>query len=299
MSDYWDRDPAPPGHYLPPGSRQPYPPSQTGWGAPPPTPGPPPVWPAPPGHNPYPPAGYYPPVAFGPPWPPPQPARRSRKWIWFAAAAVVVVGAVVGLVVWLAAPPPTRAGVALTELDDGVRIGYPAAPLTIDIFDEPICPPCSQFVTSSSSDLRRAVTSGKIALRYHLLNFLDGRSASGDYSTRAVAASACVAETKNPTMYADFYVDLFASNFQPAEHATTDRTDAELANLAQAVGAPASASDCITSRRLVDVAKTKASNAQTTLKDLNTEITTPQVFNGTTKVEELTPGWVDGLMKSS
>ena len=116
--------------------------------------------------------------------------------MWFTATAAVVFGGVVGLVVWLAAPPPARPSVAITELDDGVRIGYPTAPVTIDIFDEPICPPCSRFVTSSSADLQRAVNAGKIVLRYHLLNFLDGRSASGDYSTRAVAASFCIAETK-------------------------------------------------------------------------------------------------------
>ncbi len=315
MSDYWERDPTSPGGHPPPVYRQPYPPQPAGWNTPQPhqpgpphVPGPPVIWPPSSSQNPYPPARYpsgvptgppYPPAAFGPPWQQPPRARRAKKWMWFVATAAVVVGGVVGLVVWLAAPPPARPSVALTEIDDGIRIGYATAPVTIDIFDEPICPPCSQFVTSSSADLQRAVNAGKIVLRYHLLNFLDDRSASGDYSTRAIAASACVAETKNPMTYPNFYVDLFASNFQPAERATTDRTDAELAHLAQSVGAPASVGDCIMSRRLLEAAKAKASNAQATLKELNSEINTPEVFNGSTKVNETSPGWVDGLMKSS
>jgi serine/threonine-protein kinase len=319
MSDHREHDSAPPGGRPPPDHRQPYAPQTAGWDTPhprqpgpppgwPPVPARPPFWPPPPGQNPYPAAGYpsggpmrppYPPAPFGPPWQQPLPTRRTKKWMWFTATAAVIFGCVVGLVVWLAAPPRARPSVALTELDDGVQIGYPTAPVTIDIFDEPICPPCSRFVTSSSADLQRAVNADKIVLRYHLLNFLDGRSASDDYSTRAVAASLCIAETENSATYSNFYVDLFASNFQPAEHASTDRSDAELARLAQSVGAPTSVGDCITSRRLFDTAKTKAANAQRTLENLNSQVDTPTVFNGTTKVDETSPGWVDGLMKSS
>ncbi|ORA35431.1 hypothetical protein BST20_17710 [Mycobacterium branderi] len=232
-------------------------------------------------------------------WQPPyRPARRRTGWIWLVAGAAVI-AAIVGLVVWLAAPTPVTPAVALTELDDGVQIGYPTASLTIDIFDEPICPPCSKFVTSSVTDLQRAVSEHKIVVRYHLLNFLDDRSASGDYSTRAVTASYCVAQTKDPQMYTNFYVDLFASNFQPAEGAGTDRTDAELAHLATSVGAPPSVSDCITSRRLVSAARAKAANAEATLKGLNSQIETPNVFDGDTKVDVSTPGWVDELVQSA
>ncbi|MDV3305618.1 thioredoxin domain-containing protein [Mycobacterium avium subsp. hominissuis] len=233
-------------------------------------------------------------------WQPPiPPTRRGKKWLWLAASAAVAVGAVAFLVFWLATPAPVSPTVALTELDDGVQIGYPTAPITIDIFDEPICPSCSKFVTSSAADLQRAVNADKIVVRYHLLNFLNDESASGDYSTRAVAASFCVAQTKDPKTYPNFYVDLFASDFQPAEHTSTDHTDADLAHLAESVGAPTSVSDCITSHRLLDAAKTKAANAAATLERLNTKVETPTVFNGTTKVDASTPGWVNSLAVSS
>jgi serine/threonine-protein kinase len=241
----------------------------------------------------------FPPGTFGPPaWQPPLPRpRRSRApWIVAGGAVVLVAAVIAAVLFWPSRPaPPPPPTVALTELDDGVMIGYPDAATTIDIFDEPICPPCSRFVTSSALDIERAVNAHKLAVRYHLLNFLANNSASGDYSTRAVAASYCVAEAKNPKMYVNFYVDLFAANFQPAEGGRTDRTDAELAHLAQTVGAPTSAADCIQQGRLVSTAKTKASHGQSTLTGLATEASTPQAFNGTHKIDISAPSWVDTL----
>ncbi len=69
----------------------------------------------------------------------------------------------------------------------------------------------------------------QLAVRYHLLNFLDDQSHSKNYSTRAVAASYCVAGQNDPKLYASFYSALFGSDFQPQENAASDRTDAELA----------------------------------------------------------------------
>ena len=115
--------------------------------------------------------------------------------------------------------------------------------MTIDIFNEPICPPCGSFIRSNASDIESAVNNKKLAVRYHLLNFLDDKSHSKNYSTRAVAATYCVAAQNDPKLYSDFYSGLFASNFQPAEDAAEDRTDGELAQLAKTVGADAERHD--------------------------------------------------------
>ena len=100
-----------------------------------------------------------------------------------------------------------------------------AAQTTIDLFNEPICPPCGSFIRSNAADIDTAVNNKKLAVRYHLLNFLDDKSHSQDYSTRAVAATYCVAAQNDPKLYAAFYAGLFASNFQPQEGAAEDRTD--------------------------------------------------------------------------
>jgi serine/threonine-protein kinase len=139
------------------------------------------------------------------------------------------------------------------------------------------------------------VNAKKIAVRHHLLNFLGKDSPSHDYSTRAVAATYCVAEVKDAKMYVNFYVDLFGSNFQPPMAAGTDRTDAEF-------GAPGPngrrPSDCARLHK-VRPAGEPCENQSVTRRDdvsgLGPDVSTPQVFKGTTKVDFSVAGWVDTL----
>jgi serine/threonine-protein kinase len=237
-----------------------------------------------------------------------QPPRANRKpWLWVGVAATVVVAAVGGLAVvathpWESSPPsaPTSAppppdAVELRVLSDGVSVGSSAAPITIDIFNEPICPPCGSFIRSNAADIDSAVNNKKLAVRYHLLNFLDDQSRSKTYSTRAVAATYCVAAQNDPKLYAGFYSGLFASNFQPAENAPEDRTDGELAQLAKTVGVDASVIDCIKGRDDVGTAKAKAAAGDTTLAGLSAN-GTPFVWDGTSAVNYQDPTWLTRLL---
>ncbi|WP_155771001.1 DsbA family protein, partial [Mycobacterium colombiense] len=190
-------------------------------------------------------------------------------------------------------PPPPDA-VALRVLDDGVFVGSSAAQTTIDIFNEPICPPCGSFIRSNATDIDTAVSNKKLAVRYHLLNFLDDKSHSQDYSTRAVAATYCVAAQNEPKVYADFYSGLFASNFQPQEGAAEDRTDGELAQLAKTVGADPAVVTCIKSGDDIGTAKAKAANGYSTLSADNAN-STPFVWDGTTAVNYQNPAWLAKL----
>lgn len=243
-------------------------------------------------------------AAATPPWG--QPPRTSRKpWLWVGVAATVTVlllGVILGVVrPWESKsrpapvpPPPPADAVALRILDDGVFVGSSAAQTTIDIFNEPICPPCGSFIRSNAADIDTAVTNKKLAVRYHLLNFLDEKSHSQDYSTRAVAASYCVAAQSDPKLYADFYSGLFASNFQPQEGAAEDRTDGELAQLAKTVGADASVVTCIKSGDDIGTAKAKASNGYSTMSADNANAT-PFVWDGSTAVNYQNPSWLTKL----
>jgi serine/threonine-protein kinase len=243
-----------------------------------------------------------------PPWG--QPPRVSRKpWLWVGVAATVAVAVVgVALVVvhpWRSASPPAPTGtsgppapppdaVALQVLDDGVLVGSSAASATIDIFNEPICPPCGSFIRSNAGGIDAAVNNKKLAVRYHLLDFLDDKSHSANYSTRAVAASYCVAAQNDPNVYTAFYTGLFATNFQPQEGGAEDRTDVELAQLAKKVGADPSVLACIKLGSDVGTAKTKAANGFTTLGGLNAN-STPFVWNGTAGVNYEDPTWLTKL----
>ncbi|MEB3981805.1 protein kinase [Mycobacterium sp. 663a-19] len=240
-----------------------------------------------------------------PPWGQP-PRRRGKPWLWagVAATAAVVVVAVVLVVArpWQSPspapptpPPPPADAVALRVLDDGVFVGSPAAATTIDIFNEPICPPCGSFIRSNAGDIDTAVNNKKLAVRYHLLNFLDDKSRSKDYSTRAVAATYCVAAQNDPKLYSGFYTGLFASNFQPAEDALEDRTDGELAQLAKTVGVDASVINCIKAGDDVATAKAKAAAGDATLSGFNAS-GTPFVWDGTKAVNYQDATWLTKLI---
>jgi len=245
-----------------------------------------------------------------PPWgqPPPPPASR-KPWIWVGAAVALVMIVTGGLLValaqpWRPSPPhPTKSSsaapaadaVELRVLDDGVFVGSSAATATIDIFNEPICPPCGAFIRSYASDIDAAINSKKLAVRYHLLNFLDDKSHTKNYSTRAVAATYCVAGQNDPKAYSGFYSRLFASDFQPQEGAASDRTDIELAHLAQTVGADTNAINCIKSGDDLAVAQTKTANADTTLAGLNAQ-GTPFVWDGKKGVNLQDSSWLTQLI---
>jgi serine/threonine-protein kinase len=236
------------------------------------------------------------------------PAGRRKPWLWVLVAAVVVVavGGGIGIVLahpWQSSGPgatpssvaPPADAVELRVLNDGVYIGSSAARATIDIFNEPICPPCGAFIRSYGSDIDTAVTNKKLAVRYHLLNFLDEKSRSANYSTRAVAATYCVATQNDPKVYTNFYSGLFGSDFQPQEGAPEDRTDAELAHLAQTVGANATATNCIKNGTDMGTAKTKATNASATLAEFNAS-GTPFVWDGNKAVNLQDASWLTQLI---
>ncbi len=226
----------------------------------------------------------YPGTAGAPPWgqPPVQPSGGGGKpWLWAGVAVAVVVAVAAGLGIVVAqpwrssaprpaptSPPPPADAVELRVLNDGVFVGSSAAAKTIDIFNEPICPPC-----------------------YHLLNFLDDQSHTTNYSTRAVAASYCVAGQNDPKTYTNFYSALFGSDFQPQEGAASDRTDAELAHLAQTVGANATVISCIKAGSDLGAAQSKATAASETLATFNAN-GTPFVWDGNKAMDLQNSSWL-------
>ena len=236
------------------------------------------------------------------------PPNKRKPWLWVGLAGVVV-AALVGVAVVIAhpwqssrsshsspaPPPPPPDAVALRVLDDGAYIGSSVAPVTIDIFNEPMCPPCGSFIRSNASDIATAVNNKKLAVRYHLLSFLDDKSHSKNYSTRAVAATYCVAAQNSPKIYDDFYSGLFASDFQPPEGGAEDRTDSELAQLAKTVGADPTVITCIKSGDDVGLARAKITAGNETLAGLNAN-GTPFVWDGSKVVNYQDPGWLTKLI---
>ncbi|MCA2206468.1 DsbA family protein [Nocardia rosealba] len=234
----------------------------------------------------------------------PRPVSSNTTYA-LGAVALVVIGLIVFAVYkWSAEPPAVRndgygavreAAVQVSTTPEGViRLGRPDAPKTIDIFEDPLCPACGVMETSYGQELAQKIDEGKLAVNYHLVAFLDDQSKSKDYSTRAIAANLCVAQTGSGPTYGKFHKALFVDR-QPDEGAE-DLSNPALATLATESGAPESVAACITHATQRDAAATAAKSA---LADLDARTgnksATPTIYDGTTTVDWRDENWVTTL----
>jgi serine/threonine-protein kinase len=194
-------------------------------------------------------------------------------------------------------PSSSHHGTATVGRDGGVTVRVGTPKVAIEVYDEPLCPPCGEFARGAGVQIDKAVDAGDLAVTYRTLTFLDSISASGDYSTRASAALVCVATRagRQPGLFQDYYGTLFDERNQPAENASKDLTDAQLAKLAAQVGAPESVLTCIRRGAAVDTAK----EADITGEDLLAEVGgsgTPLVSSKGKIVDHNAAGWLDHLL---
>ncbi|MCJ0890482.1 DsbA family protein [Rhodococcus sp. ARC_M12] len=187
----------------------------------------------------------------------PEATSNTVTYVLGGVAFVVVVIVIVVAIMWQSGSDAPRndgygtvknPAVELSLPGDGVvTLARPGAERVIDVFEDPMCPFCGDLEVKHGQELAQKIDDGVVSVNYHLVNFLDPQSASGDYSTRAVAASHCVAETENARVYSAFHSGLFDPEFRPEEGGDSDRTDAEIAELARSVGASDLATECIVS----------------------------------------------------
>nr|WP_246017570.1 thioredoxin domain-containing protein [Micromonospora pisi] len=112
---------------------------------------------------------------------------------------------------------------------DGNAIAVGTGPVTIDIYEDFICPFCGQFEKSTGSTLDQLVSENKVRILYHPVAYLD-RASSTEYSTRSSAASGCAA---NQGKFREYVEALF--NRQPAE-GSAGLSDDELISIGTGVG---------------------------------------------------------------
>ena len=169
--------------------------------------------------------------------------------------------------------------------------------VTIDVYEDPLCPACAQFEEQFGQQINQAVDDGKLILNVHMLNFLNPQSASGDYSTRAIAATLCVAQHSGsqPGVYLTFKEKLYAPGTQPAEGGSGDLSNQQLAELATAAGASQAAADCVTSGSEVPAAAAAAQASQDSLSAAIGAVRTPSVLKDGAAIE-LPVDWLTQLV---
>lgn len=126
-----------------------------------------------------------------------------------------------------------KGGIAVSK--DGV--GTRGTGTTVDVYFDFMCPYCGQFDQTNAADLDALVSAGTVTVIYHPIAFLDPSSNGTFYSTRAANAAAVVAD-QSPEHFTALVTALYAKGTQPTE-GTNGLTDAQIAQLAEGVGVPA------------------------------------------------------------
>ncbi len=162
--------------------------------------------------------------------------RRTRT-LMISAAVVGVLILVVAVVVGVQASRDTT-GKAATPPNGAVDtyslpMGPADAPVTVTVYEDPMCPYCGDFEAVSEQRLKQYAESGDVQVRYHLVSFLDDAS-STKYSTRAANAVAVVLDTAGPEAAVKFHDALYAN--QPPEN-SAGLSDQQLIDLAVQAGA--------------------------------------------------------------
>lgn len=227
-----------------------------------------------------------------------QPEATSSKFTYILGGIAVIVVAVlvIGGVLWTSGGSDARndgygavsgADVAVTLEDGGsILVGTPDAGTTIDVFEDPLCPYCGEFEHKFGQELAQSVDEGDLAVRFHMLAFLDPRSDSGDYSTRAVAAAQCVAETGDAGAFWTFHAEIMSPDTQPAPGGSSDHDNAALAQMARDAGASEEAAACIENGSGVEQARASSDAGRELLATTGAE-GTPAVVHGDTVIDAL------------
>ena len=200
--------------------------------------------------------------------------EQRRKQLLTGGAIVAVLLVVLGIVAAVlyldqteeVIPPQAEHTDSAIVLGDG--------PVTVDLYEDFMCPICEYFHSTTSQDLQDMVDNGQITLNVHPIAILDGASEGTRYSTRSASAAVCAADEGQ---FSEYTAALFAN--QPAEH-TAGLDDDELTALGTDLGLGSSFSDCIAEKTyrgwVQQATDTAADNGVTA---------TPTVFVNGNKVE--------------
>jgi protein-disulfide isomerase len=179
---------------------------------------------------------------------------------------------------------------------DGVVVtaGQPAAPVTIDVYEDFLCPFCERFETRNSDALTAALNEGKAKVNYHALNILDARTTPPGYSTLAANAALCAVPAG---IWPAFHARLFAE--QPAE-GSAGLTAAQLSAIGTSLGAGPGFTQCAegNGNAAAITAATAAASADPGLQT-DGQFGTPTIAVGGQKIDVSDSDWLQTALAGS
>jgi protein-disulfide isomerase len=129
-----------------------------------------------------------------------------------------------------------------------VLVGKPTAKVTVDAYEDFLCPICGQFESQYFQQMSRQLSAGTLKVRYHMLNLLDSSSVPAGYSMMSANTALAVA-TVAPQKFLDFHYSLFQK--QPEENGP-GWTQEQLTNLANRLGVSGSQFDKLVADKTYD-----------------------------------------------
>jgi protein-disulfide isomerase len=183
-----------------------------------------------------------------------------------------------------------------------VLVGKPTAKITIDTYEDFLCPFCGQFEHANFSAMESQLEAGTIKVRYHIINLLDTHSVPSGYSLMSANAALAVA-TVAPGKFMDFHYSLYQD--QPAENGP-GWTQTQLVSLANRLGVSGIGFTNLVNNKTYDSQIQNALNADVNnhaLWQQNPNASgfgTPTVVaNGVVQnVSDYTTNWLNALLKA-
>lgn len=228
-----------------------------------------------------------------------------------AIAAIVVIIGIITWGVWnygnkTAVPEAgygsSASSVASVDKDGVILISSGSASVTLDVYEDALCPACGNLEQQFGEQMAKAVDGGELALRFSMVDFLNGKSASGDYSTRAAAALHTVAavDGDTPGVWVAFHAALFSGQNQPREYGSTDLNNEQLAKLAGDAGASAEAQERISAGGDVNAAQRDGQTHLEELARVNEQVgrgvVTPTVAYDGAPISVASPTWLTDML---
>jgi protein-disulfide isomerase len=172
---------------------------------------------------------------------------------------------------------------------DGVVVtaGQPTAPVTIDVYEDYLCPYCERFETRYGDDLTTALNDGRAKVNYHALNILDSGTTPPGYSTLAANAALCAVPAG---IWPAYHQRLYAE--QPAE-GSAGLTAAQLSAIGTQLGAGPAFTQCVEANGNA-AAISAATDAASSNPALQTDgqFGTPTIAVGGQKIDTSDSNWL-------
>lgn len=223
------------------------------------------------------------------------PPLESRRTTVAAIVVVVLVALTVVVYVVLSrfSGPPTPKAASYPVAVDGVVVvaGQPTAPVTLDVYEDYLCPYCERLENRSGGDIATALDQGKVKVNYHALNLLEARSVPPGYSTLAANAALCAVPAG---VWPAFHQRLFAE--QPAE-GSAGLTAAQLTQIGTELGAAQGFGACVEAGANAPAiaAATEAAVADLGLQT-DGQFGTPTVARDGRKIELSSSDWLQTVL---